>query len=371
MSINLCFDEADWERIERDWDAWWAHELDRPLVVVQGWEPDPSVNYPPLHGFISNYPMEMSVEDVIAQITPHFEATRFYGDAFPKWFVNFGPGIMAEFIGARVHSVPETVWFEPEEELHPRDIHPRHDPDNVWWRRIVDITQAAVEIWEGKVAVSHADLGGNLDIIASLLTTEKLLFYLYDEPEEIDRLVREVTELWLWYYEELDKIIRPKCRGTTPWAPIWSPRKTYMLQSDFAYMISPEMFARFVMPDLIACCDHLDDGFYHLDGKGQIVHVDQLLSMERLRGIQWIPGDGQPPADQWLDLLKRIKDAGKLQQVYVSPEGAMRIVESLGGKGFVLAVNKGMNKDEADAFLKELASRDRSLRQKSASCLST
>ena len=140
-----------------------------------------------------------------------------------------------------------------------------------------------------------------------------------------------------------------------------------MLQCDFAYMISPKMFERFVLPDLTACCDALDDGFYHLDGKGQIPHVDMLLDMPRLRGIQWIPGDGQPTADQWLDLLKRFRDGGKLCQVYVSPEGARRIVRNIGGKGFVLDITKGMNADEAQAFLKTLEKEDISLKAKTRS----
>ncbi len=46
-----------------------------------------------------------------------------------------------------------------------------------------------------------------------------------------------------------------------------------MLQSDFAYMLSPSMFERFVLPDLETICNHLDYGFYHLDGKNQIPHL--------------------------------------------------------------------------------------------------
>ncbi|GAJ21038.1 unnamed protein product, partial [marine sediment metagenome] len=34
MNINLHFTEEDWEHIERDWTAWWAGELDRPMVVL-------------------------------------------------------------------------------------------------------------------------------------------------------------------------------------------------------------------------------------------------------------------------------------------------------------------------------------------------
>ena len=111
-----------------------------------------------------------------------------------------------------------------------------------------------------------------------------------------------------------------------------------MLQSDFSYMISPRMFERLILPDLTACCDALAYPFYHLDGKGQVKHLDMLLSIERLAGIQWIPGDGAPPPEEWLPLLKRIRDGGKLCQLFVSPEGALKIARELGGKGFVFCL---------------------------------
>ena len=130
-----------------------------------------------------------------------------------------------------------------------------------------------------------------------------------------------------------------------------------MLQSDFSYMISPAMFERFVLPDLERCCVALDYPFYHMDGKGQVRHLEHLLSLKRLRGIQWQPGAGTPSAHQWLPLLKRIRDAGKLCQVYVTPEGALTIVRALGGKGFVFAIEPAFpNREEADAFLRVLAS---------------
>ena len=34
MTLNLKFTPQDWERIKRDWTAWWNHDLDRPMVVV-------------------------------------------------------------------------------------------------------------------------------------------------------------------------------------------------------------------------------------------------------------------------------------------------------------------------------------------------
>jgi hypothetical protein len=129
----------------------------------------------------------------------------------------------------------------------------------------------------------------------------------------------------------------------------------YYLQCDFAYMISPRMFERFVMPELAACCAALDSAFYHLDGKGQIPHLDMLLSLPRLRGIQWVPGAGHPQAEEWLPLLKRIRDGGKLCQVFVTRQGALKILRELGGKGFILKIDETLTLREAEAFLHSLA----------------
>jgi len=87
-----------------------------------------------------------------------------------------------------------------------------------------------------------------------------------------------------------------------------------------------------------------------------------LLSIQRLFGIQWIPGDGQPTPDHWLDLLKRIRDGKKLCQVLVTPEGARRIVKNLGGRGFLLLIDdKDHQFDDpvrAEAFLELLSQED-------------
>jgi hypothetical protein len=366
--MDLHFTQRDWERIERDYEAWWAHDLERPLVYLTGKAHAPGADYAEAHRFVSNYPWSVSEEEIIRDVTRDLEATRYYGDAYPRWWVNFGPGILAGILGAHVRVVPDTVWFEPAQPVAARDLHLAlaRDASNRWWRRIVRLTELAVEAWQGQVQVCHTDLGGNLDILASFRTTEGLLYDLYDAPEELDRLVGEVTEQWLAAYHELDAIIRPTCRGTGPWAPIWAKGRTYMLQSDLAYMISPGMFERFVVPDLIACCDLLDQGFYHLDGPGQIAHVDLLLGIPRLRGIQWIPGDGHPPPDQWLSLLKRIIDGGKLCQVFVTAEGALHIVRNIGGRGFFLAISDEMAPDEAAAFLELLAREGRTAARSSS-----
>jgi hypothetical protein len=355
MTIRLHFPQEDWARIAHDYTAWWAHDLGRPLVRLVGRQLEPGISYPAVHDFISNYPLYIPAEEIIARVTPHLEACRYYGDAFPQWRPNLGPGINAAFLGAQVHPVEETTWFSPTELRDPQDLCPAYEETNPWWGRAREITQAAVTAWGSQVQVACTDLVSGLDTLASLRTTERLLLDLCDAPEQVDRLVGKLASLFLRYYDELDAIIAPVCPGRSSWAELWSPGPGYMLQSDFAYMISPAMFERFVLPDVVACCEHLEYPFYHLDGVGQIPHLDMLLEAPRLRGIQWVPGDGAPPPEEWLDLLKRIIDHDKLCQVFVTAPGALRIVRALGGKGFQLSIRDEMDADEAPAFLELLA----------------
>lgn len=361
MGIEVHFTPEDWERLHRDWSAWWAGELDRPMVMIEGFVPHPE--YPDYNYWQDlvpyHFPLSVPADRVIDHFQRQLESVRYYGDAWPRWWPNFGPGIVAGFLGARVHPVKETTWFETVEEKPISELSFTLDPENVWWRRVKELTRLAVERWGDRVSIGHTDLGGNLDILASFRTTQQLLFDVLDEPEEVARLAGTITRLWLRYYQELADIICPAGRGTTTWASIWSPQRCYMLQSDFAYMISPKMFERLVVPDLEACCANMEHGFYHLDGKGQVPHLDLLLSIDTLRGIQWVPGDGSPPPEASLPLLKRIRDGGKLCQLYVTPKGARTIVRELGGQGFALSINQTMNAEEAQDFLYMIAAEDR------------
>jgi hypothetical protein len=79
-----------------------------------------------------------------------------------------------------------------------------------------------------------------------------------------------------------------------------------------------------------------------------------LLSIPNLHGIQWIPGAGKPPPSEWPEVLDRIRSAGKLVQVYVTPEEARKIVRRHGGKGFYLALSgEGITDASAPGLVRE------------------
>jgi len=360
MSIKINFTDEDWARIDRDWTAWWEGELDRPLVMIEN--VNTLISSP--DELTEEFLLRKPVDELIDHFQTRLELGNYYGDSYPRYFPNYGPGFTAAFLGANARPMPEqnTVWFEAKEQIPIEELHFAYDPDNVWWKRITDISRAAVERWGDHVSMAHTDLGGNLDILASFRTTNQLLYDLYDNPDEVLRLAGKITELWKRYYNELYDIIKECGRGTSNWSGIRSSRRTYMTQSDFCYMISPEMFERFVLPDLMALFEDMEHGSYHLDGKGQIPHLDMLLSLEDLKCIQWIPGGGQPPSEDWIPLLKRIRDGGKLCQVFVTNEGARKIVREIGGRGFAFYIIAfpPMTETDAQDFLRVLADEDTS-----------
>ena len=351
MKPALKFSEQDWQNLSQNWIAWWTGQLERPLVIIEN-RPRSRTVYELTIQFLRDQP----VDNLLDFYNDHLSNTILYGDAFPRWFPFFGAGVVAAFLGAKLLCTPEegTIWFTPDKPLESYDLTGHYNPHNPWWQRIREITRAAAELWGDRLSIGFTDLGGNLDILASLRGSQEVLTDLLDCPEQIESACQQITQLWLQYYQDLLEITGNRGRGSTPWAPIWAPGSCYMLQSDFSAMISPKMFERFVIPDIVACSRQMDYAFYHLDGKGQLPHLDLLLAIEELQGIQWIPGDGQPPPEDWLPVLDRIRQAGKLCQLFVSEAGARKITRQLGGKGFAFYITDRLSSQAAQSLLSEL-----------------
>jgi len=316
MAIDFSLER--WNKIREDHIRWWKGELERPLIPVWVGGRDPGRPCPPapLLSQETCTDWSWSAEELIDRIDYELSCLEFLGDAYPYFNMDcFGPGVAAAFLGARLDNSSGRVWFFPPDERPIRDIRFEFNADNAWFKRIKDIYRAGMERWQGQVLMGMTDLGGNLDILSTFRPSEQLLMDLYDAPEEVNRLLWEAHEMWWKFYEEFNAVLQPTNPGYSDWGAIYSDCPSYMLQSDFSYMISPRMFQRFAMPELEATCRRLGRSFYHLDGVGQIGHLPHLLSIEALNGVQWVPGDGKPDSAHWPQVFQPIHDAGKLIQV--------------------------------------------------------
>ncbi|MDO9541938.1 MAG: hypothetical protein Q7J98_06405, partial [Kiritimatiellia bacterium] len=123
---------------------------------------------------------------------------------------------------------------------------------------------------------------------------------------------------------------------------------------DFCYMIGPKMFDEFVKPELEASCKKLDHAFYHLDGPGELPHLDSLLEIKALKGVQWIPGSQNPHGENWPDVYRKILKAGKRAQFYGDWRNFGKLVDQVGGaENFVVFASAPVSqRKEAEDFLK-------------------
>jgi hypothetical protein len=85
---TLSFDQGDWERVQRDWSAWWEGKLERPLVVMHGYQPSPEP-LPRIHFIGANYPAEMAAEEIVDRIYPHLTCCA--TSATPSPLATVGP----------------------------------------------------------------------------------------------------------------------------------------------------------------------------------------------------------------------------------------------------------------------------------------
>lgn len=348
--MPIDFNAERWEQVKENAVKWWAGELDRPLIQMRLGGADPGRPEPkiPRHGFTAFYDLSVSAEEIVDRWDYDLSCERYLGDAFPAVWPNFGAGVVAALLGARLENAKDTVWFHPTEDVEIADLEWTYDPENVWLRRISDICKAAMDRWQGLVQVGMTDLGGNLDILASFRPGEKLLLDLVDDPGAVKQRTWAAHELWFRYFDAFNQILQPTNPGYTAWTPVYSADPYYMLQCDFCYMISPKMFDEFVRPELAATCKRLTNPFYHLDGKGQIPHMDSLLSIQELKGVQWIPGAGAPGMSEWPDVYRKIKAAGKRIQLFEGLDTLDAVADQIGGGAGIVLITGGSVKDEPE-----------------------
>ena len=310
MSIHFSREQV--QAVLENHELWWEGKLDRALVrvAIEGsYAPSHTAKAPRLSQ-ATCHDFSWTAEEVIDAEDAYLSTCVFLADGYPVMdFAAFGPGVLAAMLGSELDNSRGQIWFLPCEEDITK-LHVSYDPNNKWARRIKDLYRAGHERWNGAVIMTLPDLGGIMDILASLMGAENLMFALVDEPEEVMRVQREIQQAWYEAYRDFSAALAPQ-GAVTDWNGILSREGGYIPQCDFSYMLGPEMFKEFVMPILREDMKRLSHTIYHLDGVGAKKHLDALLSLPELNAIQWVYGVGQPGPHAWVDLYQQVLDAGK------------------------------------------------------------
>jgi len=355
--MAIDFSKERWQAVKENSRDWWDGKLHRPLIQIRldghpPGRPEPKLSVS--SWFKRGYDLSVTPEEFVDLWDYQLSCTEFMGDSFPSVWPNLGAGVLSAFMGANVEAREDTVWFHPDKECELSDIQFAITPDNVWLKRVKDICRIAMERWEGLVQVGMTDLGGNLDVLSTFRPGEKLLMDLIDLPDEVKRLTWVEHKMWWKAFNEINAVLKTHNPGYTAWAPIFSETPYYMLQCDLCYMIGPTMFDEFVKPELEASCKKLDHAFYHMDGVGQLPHLDSLLSIKELKGVQWVPGAGKPHCEAWPEVYQKIIKSGKRAQFVGNWRDFDKLVDKIGGaENFIIFGHAPRDeRREVDDFLK-------------------
>ncbi|MBC7961291.1 MAG: trimethylamine corrinoid protein 2 [Vallitaleaceae bacterium] len=345
--------KQDWENTQNKFMEFWARENhDRPLINISA----PKENKPFKAAPSKNHSERwLDTEYVIARERANMENT-FYGlEAYPMVFPNLGPDFFGATFGADIIFEETTSYSVPFIQTPEEFAKLEFKTDNKWWQKMVEMTEAFVKDAGGDYFVGITDLHPGADGLVSLRGPEHLCMDLYDHPEAFKKGLFKILPALQYQLDALYEITQNNLKGSTNWMGIWHPEKWYVTSSDFICMISEDMFEEFIIPELVTEIDWLAQrSIFHLDGPGALKHLDRLLEIPNLAGVQWVYGAGQPSAAHWMPTLKKIQDAGKCIVIEAYAEDVVPLSKELKPEGvyYHISHNSVKNEEDAKAFIK-------------------
>jgi hypothetical protein len=283
--------------------------------------------------------------------------TYYGGDALPLWQNFVGAGVLASIFGNPYTFTDDTVWVDQQPFL--QDIDHRQplifDTAGPMWDLVTRTTESFSKNAGHEYFSGITDIGGGLDTACAIRGTQQLLIDMFECPEAVERLMEEIDWGWFKCYDALDRLIRENTEIVIgSWMPIWCPHRWYALQSDTSAMISPKMYERFVLPSIIRQAKYLDRTLYHLDGPQAIRHLDMVLDVKEITGVEWVAGPYETVdrgGEQWYPMFEKIQKAGKNLIIrYAWPQSVPKLLENISHRGLFVSA-ECRNEEDGRALL--------------------
>jgi hypothetical protein len=245
------------------------------------------------------------VETQIDLFIRSIEGRRFHGETFPVFFPNLGPNVYAAFYGADLLFGEVTSWAIPFvrewndiEELV-------FDWNNIYFRKLEELTRCAIERCKYKALVGYTDLHPGLDCVAAWRDPQQLCFDMVEAPEQVERLSELAIADFDTIYNHFDALLKEAGQLSVSWMGIPSFGRMHIPSCDFSTLISPKLFDRFGLPILRKEVTSMTHNVFHVDGRGVAKHMEAILSVPEVHAIQWVQGVGNDyPIMQWVPLIE-------------------------------------------------------------------
>lgn len=321
--------KPNWPEAREHLTALWNHKfIDRPCIAVTA-----------PNGRQCAWPVLRKVEDkwldpdfIVKQALAGFESTYYGGEAMPST-LNMALWTSNTY-GAIPHFPADTIWFEPIkvdwDNLPTFEL----NWDDPYFHKYMAIHKALLTA-AGKDDFMIGSGGGMPanDMLAFVIGTENVLLAMAEHPEWTCQAILKLTENWIALIRRFHEVSRQTndfWYGLAGWMPLWMPDEFVSTQSDISCMISPEMYDRFIVPELDLSAKAFKHIWYHLDGQSAFQHLPRLLSLPYIKFIQFVPMSGTPPnGPEYLELYREIQAAGKIVHIQVPAENVEPLCKAL------------------------------------------
>ncbi|MGC9347316.1 MAG: trimethylamine corrinoid protein 2 [Anaerolineae bacterium] len=349
--------KPDFEGVMDRYEAWWQCEIvDRPLVSMSFGKPLDERVPVPEKKHVTWRERWMDTTYVVERTVAQLRNRIYYADALPVTWPNLGPEVFSAFYGCPLEFGETTSWSEPIlEDWTPQSVDTLQlDRNNVYFRKILELTDALLEVGRDTFIVGYTDIHPGGDAIAAFRDPQKLCIDMIEHPDAVKALCERVTddfiEVYDLYYEKLSDAGMP----STTWLNATCRGRYHVPSNDFSCMVSEQMFEEIFLPGIVRECQHMDRNIYHLDGPQALRYLDTLLAIPEIHAIQWVPGAGQDHWADWVQVYRRIQAAGKACCLYPPVQDLDDVIEALRPEGAWLIVSGVENQAMAQAALKKV-----------------
>lgn len=351
------YNVKDFEQVKKNCRSFWNKEfIGRPYITLsapkKGVErPQKDLSYVRRVKCANRGDFESAPRD-FAEVA---QATVYYGEALPFYCADLCPDQYATFYGAEIvaRDGEYTTWIKNNVADTLDELDVTFHRDNKTLCLLEKSIEAATRIADGNFLVSLPDFHSNLDALSALLTPTNLCYETIDNPELLDEKLAILNNDFSKIYDIFYKAGNMEQLGALSWIPLYTEGRYTIIQCDFSCMIGPEMARRFVIPSIEKEAYSVDHCVYHYDGKQALGHLDDVLAIDKLDCIQWVPGAGEKRSVYWMDLLKKIQSKGKSIWVYDWTKEEILADTELDPRLTVFGLELD-SQDEAEDFMEKL-----------------
>lgn len=293
---------------------------------VYAWYENAVIDRPPVRFQAHNATMLASAEDISALSPADKQAwwfdverqvelyvrsiagRRFHGETFPIFCPNLGPDVYAAFYGAELVFGEVTSWSVPLVRDWDDVDRLQFDRNNVYFRKLEELTAYALERCHGQFLVGYTDLHPGLDCVAAWRDPQQLCFDLIEYPDRVRQLAQLAIADFHWIFDHFDAMLKAAKQPSSCWMGIPSFGKMHVPSEDFSALISPAFYREFGLPLLQQEVAGMTHNIYHIDSVGVARHLDAILSVPEVHAVQWVQGVGDDyPIMQWVPFIQELQ----------------------------------------------------------------